>query len=72
MNSLSARTLAAHFPAVAPEIFRVLENEKSLAAGTAKDKEGKSSINMLQDMYQIRKKSQDGERTPESEQEIDT
>lgn len=42
MNSLSAHTLSAHFPAVAPEIRRALGNEKPLAAGTAKGNEGKN------------------------------
>ena len=42
MSTLTATTLAAHFPAVAPEIFRALENEKPLTAGTAKGNEGKN------------------------------
>lgn len=36
MNSLSATTLTTHFPAVAPEIRRVLGNEKPLTAATVK------------------------------------
>ena len=42
MNNLTATTLAAHFPAVAPEIRRALENKKPLAAGTAKGDKGKN------------------------------
>ena len=42
MNNLTATTLAAHFPAVAPEIFRALENEKPLTAGTVKGNKGKN------------------------------
>lgn len=42
MSTLSTTTLAAHFPAVAPEIFRALENEKPLTAGTVKGNEGKN------------------------------
>lgn len=42
MNNLTATTLAAHFPAVAPEIFRALENEKPLTADTVKGNEGKN------------------------------
>ena len=42
MNSLSVTTLAAHFPAVAPEIRRALENEKPLTAGTVKGNEEKN------------------------------
>ena len=41
MNNLTATTLAAHFPAVAPEIFRTLENEKPLTAATVKGPKGK-------------------------------
>lgn len=41
MNNLSATTLTAHFPAVAPEIRRVLENKKPLAAATVKGPKGK-------------------------------
>lgn len=46
MNRLTATTLAAHFPAVAPEIFRALKNEKPLTDATVKGKEGKPSMNM--------------------------
>lgn len=42
MNNLTAINLAAHFPAVAPEIRRALENEKPLAAGTVKGNKGKN------------------------------
>ena len=41
MNNLTATTLAAHFPTVAPEIFRTLENEKPLTAATVKGPKGK-------------------------------
>ena len=42
MNNLTATPLAAHFPAVAPEIRRALENKKPLAAGTVKGNKGKN------------------------------
>ena len=41
MNNLTATTLAAHFPTVAPEIFRTLENEKPLTAATVRGQKGK-------------------------------
>ena len=41
MSTLSTTTLTAHFPAVAPEIFRALENEKPLTAATVKGPKGK-------------------------------
>lgn len=44
---LTTSVLTAHFPTVAPEIIRALENEKPLAADTAKgNHEGKPSINL--------------------------
>lgn len=47
MSTLSTTTLAAHFPAVAPEIFRALENEKPFTAGTVKGRdEGNPSKQM--------------------------
>lgn len=41
MNDLTATTLAAHFPAVSPEIRRALENKKPLTAATVKGQKGK-------------------------------
>ena len=41
MNNLTATTLAAHFPAVSPEIRRALENKKPLTAATVKGQKGK-------------------------------
>ena len=41
MNNFNTATLAAHFPAVAPEILRALENEKPLTAATVKGHKGK-------------------------------
>lgn len=41
MNNLTATILAAHFPAVAPEILRALENEKPLTAATVKGHKGR-------------------------------
>ena len=40
MNNLTATTLAAHFPAVSPEIRRELENKKPLTAATVKGQKG--------------------------------
>ena len=41
MNNLSTTTLAAHFPAVAPEILRALEMKSPLTAATVKGHKGK-------------------------------
>lgn len=40
--TLSQSSLTAHFPAVAPEIRRALENKKPLTAGTTKGDKGKN------------------------------
>ena len=42
MNNLTATTLAAHFPAVSPEIRRALENKKPLTAATVKGNKGRN------------------------------
>lgn len=42
MITLSQSILAAHFPAVASEIRRALENEKPLTGATVKGNEGKN------------------------------
>lgn len=41
MSTLSTTTLTAHFPAVAPEIFRALENEKPFTVAAVRGPKGK-------------------------------